>query len=362
MSVAPKIPPLIDLLRDQPHRFDLFRAIQLLERQLSAANEDAGDGPPVRFTANPSLSFPAHEIQRLSLPATVDGDGEGELLPPGGMDRRAEMTVNLMTMTGPLSALPQVYTETLIRSLKDRSPGFPAFLDLFNDRIGALFFQAWRRYRLPALYEQHGLAGGDAASTALLSIAGFGTAHLRGRLSLQDEVMVYFAGLFSQQPRSAISLERMLADACGIPVKVQQFSGRWIAIPQSEQTCLQGGFSRLGGYNRLGVDTVAGARMWDVQGRFRLILGPLTRRQFLDHLPGRPGLRRIVELARLYAGAGLDFDVQLILRRNEVPACVLQGGEDAGVRLGYDGWLSAFPMVSDPDDAIIDVSNMDYYH
>lgn len=354
MSVAPKIPPLIDLLRDQPHRFDLFRAIQLLERQLSAANEDAADGPPVRFTANPSLSFPAHEIQHLSLPAPVDGDGEG--VP------RAEMTVNLMTMTGPLSALPQVYTETVIRSLKDRSPGFAAFLDLFNDRIGALFFQAWRRYRLPALYERHGLAGGDAASTALLSIAGFGTPHVRGRLSLRDEVMVYFAGLFSQQPRAAISLERMLADACGIPVKVQQFSGRWIAIPQSEQTCLQGGFSRLGSYNRLGVDTVAGARMWDVQGRFRLILGPLTRRQFRDHLPGSPGLRRIVELARLYAGAGLDFDVQLILRRNEVPDCVLQGGQGAGVRLGYDGWLSAFPMVRDPDDAIIDVSNMDYYH
>ncbi|WP_029011826.1 type VI secretion system baseplate subunit TssG [Niveispirillum irakense] len=349
MSHATNPPPLIDLLRDQPQRFDLFRAVQLLERQLTAANEDGNDSDlPVRFSANASLSFPAHEIQRLSLPGPgEEGDG------------RAGMALNLMTLTGPVSALPQVYTETIIRSLKDRTPGFAAFLDLFNDRIGALFFQAWRRYRLPALYERHGLSGSDPATMALLSMAGFGTAHLRGRLSVRDEVMVYFAGLFSQQPRAAVSLERMLADACGVPVQVRQFHGRWIAIPASEQTCLQGSFGQLGGYNRLGVDSVAGARMWDVQGRFRLILGPLSRRQFQDHLPGAAGLKRLVELTRLYVGAGLDFDVQLILRRDDVPDCVLDSHPTAGVRLGYDGWLSAFPMVRDPDDTVIDVSGID---
>lgn len=357
MSAAQKLPPLIDLLRDQPHRFDLFRAVQLLERQLTPANEPDGE-LPVRFGANASLAFPAHEIERLALPPPSAPDTVPATMPEP--PRRADMAVNLMTLTGPLSALPQVYTETVIRSLKERTPGFAAFLDLFNDRIGALFFQAWRRYRLPALYERQGISGGDGATMALLSVAGFGTAHLRGRLSLRDELMVYFAGLFSQQPRAAVSLERMLADACGVPVRVRQFQGRWMSIPVAEQTRLDGAGGRLSGYNRLGVDTVAGARMWDVQGRFRVILGPLTRRQFLDHLPGQAGLRRVVELARLYVGAGLDFDVQLILRRDEVPDCVLPPAAEGGIRLGYDGWLASFPMVEDPADTIIDVSALDY--
>nr|WP_044559391.1 type VI secretion system baseplate subunit TssG [Azospirillum sp. B4] len=346
-------PALIDLLRQEPFRFDLFRAIQLLERQFGGGEEDE---LPIRFAANQSLCFPAHEIQRLHLPHLADeAEGDGE---EGGRPEPARLDLNVMTLTGPVSALPQTYTETAIRSLRDRTPGFAAFLDLFNDRLATLLFRAWRRYRLPALYEHRGLEGGDGATAALFGIAGFGTAHLRGRLSVGDEVPLFYAGLFSQQPRAAISLERLLADACGLPVKVRQFAGRWIAIPPEEQSRL-----RLGGkapaYNRLGVDAVAGARMWDVQGQFRIVLGPLTRRQFMDHLPGRPGLKRLVELARLYAGPELGFDVQLVLHREEVPACALDGRDGAGPRLGYDSWVASLPMLNDPDDAIISIKGVD---
>jgi type VI secretion system protein ImpH len=347
-------PALLDMLRHEPFRFDLFRAIQLLERQFGASAEE--DELPIRFAAHQSLCFPAHEIQRLHLPeGAAEGADEGP--------EPARLDLNVMTLTGPVAALPQAYTETAIRSLRDRTPGFAAFLDLFNDRIATLLFRAWRRYRLPALYEHRGLEGGDAATAALFGIAGFGTGHLRGRLSVQDEVAVYYAGLFSQQPRAAISLERLLADACGLPVKVQQFAGRWIAIPAEEQTCLRPnggkGSGKAPAYNRLGVDAVAGARMWDVQGQFRIILGPLTRRQFMDHLPGRPGLKRLVELARLYAGPELGFDVQLVLHREEVPPAQLEGRDGSGPRLGYDSWLASLPMLHDPDDAIISINDYD---
>jgi type VI secretion system protein ImpH len=342
------IRPLIDRLSGEPQRFDLFRAIQLLERR--GVHDDAGE-LPVRFAANQSLSFPAHEIQRLALPAPgLEDEADGPA--------PARIELNALTLTGPVSALPQVYTETTIRSLRDRAPGFAAFLDMFNDRIAGLLYRAWQRYRLPALYEHQGMAGGDAASAALFGIAGFGTGHLRGRMSVQDEILLFYAGLFSQQPRAAVSLERMLADACGLPVRIEQFAGRWISIPASEQSNLKFG-GKSPGYNRLGVDTVVGARMWDVQGQFRIILGPLTRAEFLDHLPGRPGLQRVVELARLYAGPELGFDVQLVLRREEVPDCVLQPDTDTAPRLGYDSWLASLPLLSDPRDTILDTKDID---
>ncbi|MDE1150603.1 MAG: type VI secretion system baseplate subunit TssG [Azospirillaceae bacterium] len=348
---------LIDLLRFEPFRFDLFRAIQLLERQFGG--EVGDDDLPLRFAANQSLSFPAHEIQRLDLPHLPGAPVEDEPDGPGdGASVLARVDLNVLTLTGPLSALPQAYTETAIRSLRDRTPGFAAFLDIFNDRIATLLFRAWRRYRLPALYELRGLAGGDSATAALFGIAGFGTGHLRGRLSMPDEVMLFYAGLFSQQPRAAISLERMLADAAGLPARVEQFAGRWIAIPAEEQSCLRVG-GKAPAYNRLGVDTVVGARMWDVQGQFRIVLGPLTRRQFLDHLPGRPALKRLVELARLYVGPEFGFDIQLVLHREEVPGCVLDSHAECGPRLGYDTWLAALPMLNDPKDTIIDIKGID---
>jgi type VI secretion system protein ImpH len=349
----PDSQPLIDRLGAEPQRFDLFRAIQLLElahRDDPPADAADDHALPIRFSAHQSLSFPTHEIHRLDVP-TLDDAAEGAAAP-------TRIELNALTLTGPASALPQVYTEAAIRSLRDRAPGLSAFFDLFNDRIATLFYHAWRRYRLPALYERHGLAGGDAASAALFGIAGFGTDHLQGRLAVQDEMLLFFAGLFSQQPRAAVSLERMLADACGLPVRIEQFAGRWIAIPAEEQSTLGAPAKGLG-YNRLGVDAVAGARIWDVQGQFRVVLGPLTRRQFLDHLPGKPGLQRIVELARVYVGPELGFDLQLVLHREEVPPCVLRLDAEDAPRLGYDAWLAALPLLHDPKDTILDIKTVD---
>lgn len=348
--------PLIERLSAEPQQFALYRAIQLLEKLRREAEPEPADDHalPVRFSAHQSLAFPGHEIHRLAPPAMgASAAGEPAADEPA---THAEVTLNAMTLTGPAGALPQSYTESAIRSLRDRAPGLAAFLDLFNDRIATLAFEAWRRYRLPALYERHGAAGGDAASAAQYAVAGFGTPHLRGRLAVPDEVLLFYAGLFNQQPRSAISLERMLADASGLPVRIEQFSGRWVAIPAEEQSALVAGGPA---YNRLGVDTVAGARVWDVQGQFRIVLGPLTRRQFLDHLPGRPGLQRLVALAQIYAGPDLGFDVQLILRRDEVPDCTLTAEAEDAPRLGYDTWLAALPLLHDPADTILDAKHID---
>jgi type VI secretion system protein ImpH len=312
---------LLDRLRAAPQRFELFRAFQLLEKI----------GAKVRVGAHQSLAFPPHEIHQLSLPSE---------------QRPAEMQVNLLTLTGPAAALPQIYTEAAIRSQRDRAHGLSAFLDLFNDRIAALFYRAWQRYRLPALYERNGAAGTDAASAALFGIAGYGTAHLRGRQATRDELLLFYAGLFSQQPRAAVSLERMLAEVFALPVKIEQFAGRWMAIAPAEQSQL----GVKGGYNRLGLDSVAGARVWDVQGQFRIVLGPMTRRRFLDFLPGRAGLKRLCDLTRAYVGPELTFDLQLVLRREEVPPC-RPGAE--GPRLGYDSWLASLPLQSDPRDTIL---------
>jgi type VI secretion system protein ImpH len=96
---------------------------------------------------------------------------------------------------------------------------------------------------------------------------------------------------------------------------------------------------------------LVGDEVWDPQVRARIHLGPLTRDQFAAFLPTGPAHAELRELARLFSGDEVDFEVRLVLKRDEVPRCVL-GGEDAGA-LGWTTWLRTAPLAHDADDTTL---------
>jgi len=111
--------------------------------------------------------------------------------------------------------------------------------------------------------------------------------------------------------------------------------------------------------NRLGVNLVIGERVWDVQSKFRVRIGPLTWRQFRSLMPNGPALRPLFQMTRLYAGPTLDFDVQPILRPEEVPVCRLTGELDEGPYLGWNTWMprTTIPLTS-VDDAVFQLETI----
>ena len=137
-----------------------------------------------------------------------------------------------------------------------------------------------------------------------------------------------------------------------VPVFVKQFAGQWLRLDEENQ-------SRLGGARaRLGRGVVLGERVWDVQGQFRVVLGPLNYEQFVEFLPDKtPTPRRkafflLSHLTRLAVGPELDFQVQLRLLANELPPCKLDSRAAVGPRLGWNSWLCAKPRQQDADDAV----------
>ena len=86
--------PLEERFRNEPHLFEFFQAVRLLERFLPDRVEVGKFAPPssevVRFKANSTLVFPASEIQSMTWPA------KGPV----------EMMVNFMGLTGPQGVLP----------------------------------------------------------------------------------------------------------------------------------------------------------------------------------------------------------------------------------------------------------------
>lgn len=330
-------PPLERRLFGEPYRFGFFQAVRLLARLDPAREPVGGDARPgrevVRFRALTSLAFPASEVHRIE-PAGAEGG------PP-------VMTVSFLGLTGPLGVLPTPYTEFLLARRRAGDPTAAAFLDLFNHRMASLFFRAWAKYR-PALARERDDAADDPLARCLFALMGIGTDSLRGRHTFPDDALLGFAGLFAQRRRPAAALEALLRDTFGVEVEVVQFVGRWLTLDPSDRSAL----GRGGPHNGLGSGLMLGARAWDVQGAFRLRVGPLTFERFLNLSPDGGEFLALTEMARVFVDGELDFDVQLVLKAEEVPACLVASAPGAGARLGRTAWLKSLPTTADADDAV----------
>ncbi|MGE0761002.1 MAG: type VI secretion system baseplate subunit TssG [Pirellulaceae bacterium] len=338
-------------LAREAYQFDFFQAVRLLER--IALREPPSDGPGagpvgedespsrevVRFAALTSLSFPPGEIAALTPPRD-------------GADAPWRMTVPFLGLTGPTGVLPQHYTQLLIERVRRKDYALRDFLDLFHHRLISLFYRAWRKYRFVVGYERaadNGRPDDDLFTDCLYCLVGLGTGGLRGRQDVHDETYLYYAGHFAHAPRQAVALERIVGDYLDVPARVIQFVGQWLYLSREDQSRLpQAG--RLGETwnNSLGSDVVVGDRVWGMENRFRVQLGPLGYAVFQQLSPRGALLRKIAQLIRTYVGAEFDFDVQPVLRAKEVPPCQLGG--DA--YLGWNTWVFSQPFPQDAADAI----------
>ncbi|SIO60711.1 type VI secretion system protein ImpH [Singulisphaera sp. GP187] len=347
-----------------PYGFDFFQTVRLLHR-LDPTRVPVGLwGPPesesVRFRAHVSLGFPPSAIVDLALP----GSGPGVPL----------LTQAFFGLTGPSGVLPRHYTELLFRLESSKEPEHAAlreWLDLFNHRLLSLFHRAWEKYRFPVTYERRDWGSGDldTFSQSLYSLVGLGTPSVRGRLVVSTRVtteeakhdvplarvddlsLIYYAGLLAHRPRNAIGLEAFVGDYFGLTARVTQHVGQWLALEPDDRTQIGADAS----HNVLGAGAVVGDRVWDVQSKICIHLGPIGYAQFVEFLPDRdPVAERkaiflLAQLVRLYIGQDLDFDVRLILRGDEVPDCVLEETQEIGPRLGWNTWLRSEPVTHDCD-------------
>ncbi len=177
-----------------------------------------------------------------------------------------------------------------------------------------------------------------------------GTAGLQGRLAVQDRALLRYAGLLGQMPTCAASLEAILRDYFGVDAEVEQFVGAWYPLKEDDQSDL----ALEGMNNQLGEGAIAGDAVWDPQARFRVRLGPLNLVRFLAFMPEGQAVRELQDLIRFYVGSVLQFDLQLVLKADEVPWCRLGDESAAGPRLGWSGWLKTGEFSEDAGDAMFE--------
>ncbi|MBI1745328.1 MAG: type VI secretion system baseplate subunit TssG [Acidobacteria bacterium] len=329
--------PLERLLFEEPYRFDFFQAVRLLERiypkRLPVGKAEAPGQETVRFRTRLSLSFPPSPIYQLIHVSDDRADGE----PP-------QMTVAFMGLTGPSGVLPSPYTEMLVERTRYKDTALWTFLDLFNHRMISLFYRAWEKYRFPIAYER---GDKDRFTGQLFSLIGMGTHGLQDRLGLPDEALLLYGGLIAQRPRSAGAIQAILSDYFGVTARLEQFSGQWFHLGEDDLT-------RLGAANsQLGFSSIAGRRVWNIQSKFRMVFGPLSLAAFMAFLPFGSAFKPVRELLRFLVGLEFDFDIQLTLKAEEVPGCVMAREGEQAPKLGWTSWLKTRPFTADDSQVIL---------
>ncbi len=359
----------VQRLLEEPHGFEFFQAVRLLERWW--AREDGLTRAQilaqcVAFRNSLSLSFPASEIESLRAiwpqadGPDADGDTNANAAPDPAPARprrpaRVEITPAFMGLLGAGGALPTYYTEMLAqRESQRRDNRQPndaprAFLDIFLHRAVALFYEAWRKHRLAIQFEADRR---NQFLPLMLSVAGIGHRGLRERLrgrdgGVADDALAHFAGALQRRPVSAQTVKQLLAYYFRVPVKVEQFVGRWFALPLSHQS------STTGSNMTLGRDMVVGERIWQRDLRLRLTLGPLTGERFRRFLPGGSGELALRELLGMLTGPTLEYEVRLALRPQDVTGSALN--EASAPRLGWDSFLVTQPETRIRSDAGYDL-------
>ena len=352
---------VVDKIRTEPWDFDFFQAVRVLQLEALQNLADGkpqstpvgGDTPPdrehLRFVSHLSFSYPGSTITKMSSDEQANLD---------------QMTTSFMSMIGANGVLPRHYTQTLLDQGRSNDTATQEFYDLFHHRIVSLFYRAWEKTRFPIAWERTQrdprTTREDLFTQSLYCLIGLGNAALRetsetssvsrNRLSFSDQTMLFFAGMFSHRPRTAISLQRMVATLFGVDCEVSQFQGQWLQIESSDQTRMQTALHPNGMNSSLGMDAMIGDRVWNIDSKIRVTLGPLRYKDFVRFTPGEADFVRITQFVRSYIGPELDFEIQPILAAEDVPPTQLGG--DKASRLGWMTWVLNAPRQEDTKDAV----------
>jgi len=337
---------LAERLAADGERFDFFQAVWLLER-FGDPGTLVGERGPVAderlsFRPDVSMAFPPTEVKRILQ----------RVMPDGGIAYAIDET--FLGLYGVTSPLPTHYAVDVIRAVESAGTSVTGradaevgsevgpdaaldgrapvrdFIDIFNHRLVSLFYRSWLKYRFERTFQ---LDGRDSITDYLRLLIGCAPEHDRDVLGVDPLRLIRYAGVLTQRPRSATTLEGVLEDYWpGLGCGAQQCVGRWVVIEESDQNRL--GVRRT----TLGEDLTLGSQVYDLCGCVVLALGPMDWDTYLAFLPTESGFQKTRRLTMLYTVDPLDVAFELLLMEHEVPAMCIDSSDESA-RLGYTSWV-----------------------
>jgi type VI secretion system protein ImpH len=323
--------PLIGRLYEQPYAYSFFMAVRRLEnaypdRPRTGHSRGPADDP-IRFCQEPTLAFPPATLRKLEF---------------GKDGRSPRLYVAFMGVFGPNGPMPLQFTAYAHEREMAKDTTLARFIDVFHHRMVSLFYRAWACSQQAVQFER---GEGDRFSVYVGSLFGMGMPSLRNRDAIPDVAKLHYSGRLACQTRHAEGLQAILEDYFRITARVEEFAGQWLELPPENQ-CRLGETPRTGS---LGHTAICGSRIWDCQQKFRLRFGAMGLADYERMLPGGRSLVRLAAWVRNYTADELSWDLQLVLKKEEVPKTHM----GTYGRLGWTTWLQSQPFDRDADDLVL---------
>ena len=317
-------------LQKEPYRYGFFQVMRLLEcaykdKARFGQSQRPSQEPPIRLGQDVSLTFETATLTSFNRRKQ------------GLMPLLKQRFLGLFGPNGPMPIHLSEYIHERVHYHRDHT--LAGFADMFHHRMICLFYRAWANTEPTVSFDR---PKSDRFSTYIGSLSGLGTNSLRDRDAMPDIAKFHYTGFLSCQSKSAEGLRALLADYFRLTVSIEQFSGEWLTIQDSDLTRL--GESPLTG--DLGRSAILGSRVWACQHKFRIRFGPLNLYEYLSLLPDGYRLEQLIAIIRNYIGDELSWDVNLVLKKDQVPSAQL--GETT--HLGWTSWLGERSSDHDADD------------
>lgn len=323
---------LIQALSEKAYTFDFYQAV----RRLECARPDKPrvgcaalpDQDIVRFCQHITMAFaPCSVYHYKSADET----------------HLQQLSIEFLGLLGPNGPLPLYMTEYVRNRLRNEAdPTLAAFLDIFNHRVISLFYRAWAVNQKTVSFDR---PDDDRFASYIASLFGIGQDSLLNRDEIEDNSKLYYSGHLASLTKHPGGLQGVLNEYFGIPIRIEEFVGQWIPLP-SETLCFMGKSESTG---QLGRTLIVGSKVWECQQKFRVRVGPMMLDQYTRLLPGSKSLKKMVTWIYNYTGYELGWEIQLILKADQVPQTSLG---KAG-KLGYTTWLKTKEFTKDPDQLMI---------
>ena len=330
-------PSLADQLFTEGYAFEFHQAIKILEMMYpDALPLGHGVSPAqeaISLKSRVLFSYPPSDIYEISQGYSNDNTSISSVI----------MKVNFLGIAGANGPLPLPYSERIFERFKASDPVATDFLDIFNHRLLSILHRIRRKHWV-------GLDSRYADKThfaqVVYSFIGLGTKHLQNRMPFRNRNLLFYAGLFWQQPKSHEGLRIILSHYFNFPVNVVPFKGEWEKIETSQ-------VSRIGSkgqFNCLGQDAMLGERTWNATQKMMICIGPLTRGQFHSFLPKeKNNYQKFCELVQFYLGIQQKFEINLIVRAPDVESTHLA----SHTYLGWTSWLKSHRFREDDPQVIL---------
>ncbi len=321
------------LMHDKPYQFGFYHALRCMENLYSdkprIGESTRTSDDILRLSQEPSMAFSASTLAAFELAENDD---------------IAKLSVNFFGLFGPNGPLPLHLTEYARDRMRNSDdPTFSAFIDIFHHRMLSLFYRSWANAQPTVNFDR---PQQDRFSIYIGSLFGLALPSLKNRDEMPDFTKLHFSGRLSSNTQNVEGLISIIRSFFKINVEINEFIGEWMKLPDNCKFHLGESIEST----VLGENITLGDCVWQCQQKFRIILGPLSIKQYEHFFPGKDSNKRLRAIVRNYVGDSINWDVKLLLKKNSVPMITL--GENDFI--GWNTWLGERMSTEDASDMVLE--------